>query len=232
MAASGVREFGNDGQGDNGNEDNNQQANSNSDTGGQGGATVAATSGATLVTQPMVCVGPGLAPLSRRLVERIRTNEYVDFTEFPSAKGKGRSMPQPTESHVIVLQAADLVQSRKTIPDYATWSQCFALYVAVFAAEHPRMLGDLMGYQSLIARVSKKYKWPSWVIYDQNFRQEAASAPDQPLSKADPSLYAQCFTGQERSNENWCSKCQGLLVPACVQQLQGPTPSIQVQVRK
>ena len=103
------------------------------------------------------------------------------------------------EGKIIVLQTADLVQTRKMIPDYVTWS-----HVAVLAAHQPERLADLMGYQSLIARVSKKYKWPSWVIYDQNFRQEAIGNPDQPWAT---SLYMQCFTGQELS---WCTKCQGL----------------------
>ena len=179
--------------------------------GGAGSQGIAANvTGPIPAPQPMICVGPGLAPLPRRLVERIKANEYIDFAELPPAKGKGRSIPQPGEGHFIVIQAADLVQSRKTIPDYATWSQCFALYVAARAEAQPRILRDLMGYQSLIARASKKYKWPSWVVYDQNFRQEVAGAPDQVWAKADPSLYAQCFTGQEKNSENWCGRCQGL----------------------
>ena len=84
------------------------------------------------------------------------------------------------------------------------------IYIAVLAAQQPRRLADLMGYQSLIARVSKMYKWPAWVIYDHNFRQEAVGNPDQPWAKAEPSLYTQCFTGQELVSENWCSRCQGL----------------------
>ena len=32
----------------------------------------------------------------------------------------------------------------------------------------------------------------------------------QAWAKADPSIYAQCFTGQTISTENWCSKCQCL----------------------
>ena len=45
------------------------------------------------------------------------------------------------------------------------------------------------------------------VIYDQNFRLEVAG---QVWAKVDPSIYAQCFTGQSVSPENWCSQCQGL----------------------
>lgn len=98
----------------------------------------------------------------------------------------------------------------KTIPDLATWCQCFAVYVAALAPEEPSRLADLMVYQSLIARASQKYKWPSWVVYDQNFRQEAAGNISQAWAKVDPSIYAQCFTVQAISGENWCSKCRCL----------------------
>ena len=140
LAASGVRESNNGSHGENGShgdngcEEGNEPANITRGAGGQEMASTA--TGAMLPTQPMVCVGPGLAPLPRKLVERIKANEFIDFTELPPAKGKGRPIPQPAEGQFIVLQAADLVQSRKTIPDYATWSQCFALYVAALAAEH------------------------------------------------------------------------------------------------
>ena len=92
-----------------------------------------------------------------------------------------------------MVQAADLGQPRRVIPDLATWSQCFTLYVAVLAPSQPR-LADLMAYQSLIAKVSAKFKWPPWVVYDQNFRQDAIGNPQLAWAKVDPSMYAQCFT--------------------------------------
>ena len=98
---------------------------------------------------------------------------------------------------MMVVQAVDLVQSRRMIPDLATWSQCYAVYVAVLAKERPERLPDLMAYQPLIARASRKYRWPSWLVYDQNFRQEAAGNPELQWGSADLSMYTQCFTGQE-----------------------------------
>ncbi len=158
----------------------------------------------------MVSLGTGLPPLPKKLVERIQANEYVDFTELPPARGKGRLNAQHGDNQVVVVQAADLMQSKRVIPDLATWSQCYAVYMAVLLAHQPDRLADLMGYQALIARCSKKYKWPAWVVYDQNFRQDAAGNPELRWAKADPSIYTQCFTGQEASRENWCSKCQGI----------------------
>ena len=158
----------------------------------------------------LVPIGPGFQALPKKLVEKITANEYIDFAELPPAKGKSRPVPQSVEGQVLVVQAADLMQSRRIIPDLATWSQCFALYVAVLAPTQPERIGDLMAYQALIAKASLRYKWPSWVVYDQNFRQEVAGKPNQTWGKVDPSTYTLCFTGQALSAENWCSRCQCL----------------------
>ena len=85
-----------------------------------------------------------------------------------------------------------------------------SLYVAVLAPHQPERLPELMAYQSLIAKASAKFKWPSWVAYDQNFRQDAAGNPQPSWVKADPSIYAQCFTNQAINAENWCDKCHAL----------------------
>ena len=45
-----------------------------------------------------------------------------------------------------------------------------------------------MGYMAQIAKASQRFKWPSWVIYDLNFWQEAASrdSADWPMHTALP----------------------------------------------
>jgi hypothetical protein len=88
--------------------------------------------------------------------------------------------------------------------------ECFALYVAVVVIKLPERILELMAYQSTIAKVSQKYRWPSWIIYDQNFRQETAGNPAQSWGKVDPSVLVHCFTGQAMRAESWCAKCQSL----------------------
>ena len=158
----------------------------------------------------MVTTGAGLAALPKKLVSKILANEYIDFTELPPAKGKARNVPQSLEGQVLVVQAADLMQAQKLIPDLATWVQCFALYANALLTHHPNRMSKMMAYQSIIARASAKYKWPSWVVYDQNFRQEAMNNPSQSWARVEPSIYAQCFTGQAISLKNWHAHCQGL----------------------
>ena len=150
----------------------------------------------------LVQMGCGLPALSKKLMEKIEAGEYVDFTELPPAQGKGRSMSQAFDGQVVIVQAADVVQTRRLIPDLAMWVQCFGLVTAAMARLKPDKLPDMMAYMSIVAKASQKYKWPSWVIYDQNFRMEMAGSSTQSWAKVDPSLYAQCFTGQALSAEN------------------------------
>lgn len=84
------------------------------------------------------------------------------------------SIPQAVEGQIVVIQAADLMESRKLIPDLATWIQCFSIYTAVITTKEPERVKNLLAYTLLIAKCSLKYKWPSWVVYDLNFRQDAA----------------------------------------------------------
>ena len=102
------------------------------------------------------------------------------------------------------------MQARKIIPGLATWVQCFSIYVATLSAKYPARMPELMAYQTIIAKASQRYRWANWVVYDQNFRQEAAGNPHQSWPRVDPSIYAQCFTGQAISAENWCTRCQCL----------------------
>ena len=81
----------------------------------------AATAGGPTTT------GASWGTLPKWLIARIRASEYIDFAELPPAKGKSRKVSQAMEGQVVVVQATDWLQSRKIIPDLATWSQCFAL---------------------------------------------------------------------------------------------------------
>ena len=158
-----------------------------------------------------VATGEGLPALPKRMVDKIIAGEYVDFFELPPAKGKSKGPPQALEGQVVIIQAAELNSSKKVIPDLATWSQCFNLYAAVLIKHHPGRARSLFAYSSLIARCSAKYKWPSWVVYDQNFRQEAAESGNVDWAKVDPSIYTQCFTGAtQNSVEGWCKRCHSV----------------------
>ena len=169
---------------------------------------------AAVKASALVPMGAVLPAISKRMLNKILAGEYVDFTELPPARGKARSVPQSLEGQILIVQSSDLMQARQVIPDLATWVQCFALYAAAIASKHPARQPDLMAYMCTIAKASQKFVWPSWVVYDQNFRQEAANTPGMPWAKVDPSIYAQCFTGMAANPEGWCKRCQSIEHPS------------------
>ena len=56
----------------------------------------------------------GLPAITKKLLQKIRANEYLDFGELPPAKGKTKSVPQSLEGQVIDIQAAELYKQRKS----------------------------------------------------------------------------------------------------------------------
>ena len=156
------------------------------------------------VRSKLVSVGTGLPSLPKKMVDRIISGQYVDFSELPPAKGRARPLPNAEDGHIIVIRAG----TTKLIPDLATWLQCFAVYMAVVTEHDTGRTKSLLAYLSTIPKVSAKYSLPSWVVYDQNIQQEDSRRMN--WSEVEPSIYTQCFTNASMSSENWCKVCQSI----------------------
>ena len=153
-----------------------------------------------------VASAPGLPAISKKLADNILAGNFIDFLELPPAKGRCKLLPA-MEGQLILVQAADLLQTKWLITDLATWSQCFAIYTAIVTLRYPERMPSLMAYLTIVAKASMRYKWPSWVVYDLNFHQNAADTGSTDWSKIDPGLYAECFKGMAIASEGWCSYC-------------------------
>ena len=154
-------------------------------------------------------LGQYFPAVSKKLTDKILRGEYVEFSDLPPARGRVKSIPH-SEGHIVVVQAADLVNTRKVIPDLATWVQCFTLYMAIVVKQEPERASSLLAYMAEVARASMKYRWPSWVVYDKNFRQAAAESGLKDWSNIEPRIYSQCFTGMHISQECWCKDCESI----------------------
>ena len=158
-------------------------------------------------------MAPGVPALKRSLVDLILAGKFADLGELPPARGYGKTpaaLTSDVEGKIVLLQAADYVRSKKHIPDLATWMQCFAIYSAVLLTKYPERAQSLLMYSAVIARLSKKFRWLSWIIYGQYFRQEAADTGKTDWSTIDSSIHTQCFTGMSLSAEGWCSICTSM----------------------
>ena len=100
--------------------------------------------------------------------------------------------------------------TKKTIPDFTTWAQCFVVYAEAILQKQPGRAADLMAYFFATANNARKYKWPSWVVYDQNFRQIMAENQDTVWAKTIPALFTECFIHAQKSQESWCKRCHAI----------------------
>lgn len=152
----------------------------------------------------------GLPALPTRLLHRIWANEYIDFSELPPAKSRPRSLPHHLEGRVLLVHMHELDNSKKAIPDFVTWAQCFAVYAAAILLKQPQRAADLMAYFFETANNARKYRWPSWLVYDQNFRQRMADTQDIEWAKTNPSIFTRCFTNEQKSSDSWCKHCHSV----------------------
>lgn len=115
-----------------------------------------ARAGPSESSSQLVQLGTGLPVLPRRLIEKIEVGEHINFGDLPPAKGKGKPLAQAFEGQLVMIQAADLMQSRRLIPDLATSAQCYGIFIAVVARKLPERIPEFMAYMGLIAKASQK----------------------------------------------------------------------------
>ena len=166
--------------------------------------TTPSNSSASLST--MIVPAPGVQAISKKMADNMLAGVYVDFAELPPAKGRTQNCPV-TDGQIVLVHAAEFMHSKRLIADLSTWIQCFAIYTAVVTSRYPERMPSLMAYMSNISQASSRYRWPSWIVYDINFRQAAAGTGNSDWSKTDPSLYTMIFQNMSIAQEGWCTHC-------------------------
>ncbi len=154
--------------------------------------------------------GKNMPAIPRRVVEKIKRGQYVDFSVLPPAAGSTRATPSHLEGDLVVIRAEDLARSRKLIPDIGVWLQCYVLWMSVALKEEPSRAQEFLAYAFLIAKCSKSFRWPSWILYDQEFRQARAGDRSSRWDEIDACLYTRMFTGRMEEGENWCTLCHSV----------------------
>ena len=159
----------------------------------------------------MTSINSALPALPTKLLHRIWAGEYIDFGDLPPARSKPRSLPHYLQGQVLVLQMQELEGNcKRAIPDFTTWAQCFALYTAAILMRQPERAPDLMAYLFMTTNNARRYRWPSWLVYDQNFRQLMADTRDNVWAKTNPEIFTHCFINAQKSQESWCKICHSV----------------------
>ncbi len=167
-----------------------------------------------------VYIGEGLAPVPRKLADRIWKWEFIDMgellPEFWGLDGKS-GLPQ---------------RKTRVVAEILTWIQCFSAYVSVQSAQHPEATPELMAYMAMIVRASQDFKDLAWVRYDTGFRRQAALTKNQMWSRINTTLYSMCFTSSFRGGSARCELCFGTTHGTSECALQGdPDPEMRDRVK-
>ena len=149
--------------------------------------------------QPKVWVGDGLPPIPKKLHERILKWEFIELSELLPSGALERVQPELEPQKFIIMPGLEVARPRKKpIESITQWIRCFAIYVAVLATEFPDAVPDLLAYMLAIMRAQAEYEEPAWRLYDEAFRDKAASTGNRKWALLDTHLYNQIFTGRAR----------------------------------
>lgn len=127
---------------------------------------------------------PGFLALPKKLTVRLFADEYINFTELSPAKGRCRPPAHELDGKVVLIQATDLMATKKVIPDLATWVQSFAMYTAAITRARARY----DGLHGLHCQMQHEVLLASSDGLRPNFREQAADKGTALWARADPSL--------------------------------------------
>ena len=103
----------------------------------------------------LVSINKGLPALSKGLFDKIGVDEYIDYTDLPTAKGKPRFLSHYLDGQLLLVQLQDLEDSRCIISDFPTWVQRFTVYAAALCMQQSQRFAQLVAYQSKMATYAK-----------------------------------------------------------------------------
>ena len=155
--------------------------------------------GAASAKMPKVWVGDGLPAIPKKLHTRMLNWEFVDLTELRPVGTLEKLNPEPDPHRYIIMPGLEVARaSKKPIEDIQTWIQCFLIYVAVMATKYPSVIPGMVAYMLVIIKAQQEYEEPAWRLYDEAFREKAATTGNRKWALSDPHLYSQLFTGRAR----------------------------------
>ena len=160
------------------------------------------------VPSPPLVLTSLASPFPGRLVDRIRSGQFVEMREllsdnmalFQLLETAGR---QATNQQY--LTASRPARPRE-ITSLTTWVNCFLAYCAIGTSD--MQTRDRLTYARLVIREALQYGGNGWAEYDRVFRQQTAIDPSLPWNNLDPSLVASTFLGSQTERMAFCQFCR------------------------
>ena len=113
----------------------------------------------TLTAEQGIYVGQGMAPVPRKLTERIWQWEFVDMGEMLSDNWLQKG-DEPT------VNPLGLARRKRQVTDINTWIWCFAMFTSVMSRKCPETVPELQAYMVPIMKASSEYSGLALAQYD------------------------------------------------------------------
>ena len=157
------------------------------------------------------CLSCQIPTLPKKLTETILAGEYIDLSDLLPEQLRINTPSHSSSTKEVVIIPESSWDTRRwkkrQITDIATWVEVFSTYILVLSTQFPEYLPELVAYQLSIVKLSKRFRYPSWLFYDVEYRKWAAANRIKTWSKTNSELFALAFTGQA-VGITWCPVCQ------------------------
>ena len=146
--------------------------------------------------QETVNLGVGLAPLPRKLVERIQAGDFVEFGDFPLVAGNASQDSRNDElvDRLLSIGTGERRKPHKEVPNVLLWISCFTLFRRALLLTEPNRGAELDAYGESILEAARSYQWEFVRNYDKKFRAAAVGDMDKSWAVLDVSLFTKEVT--------------------------------------
>ena len=196
-------------------------------TAGSGGPTMSSTSGGSATADSTggspsleesnqlanfigggLILSPAMEPIPPRLVQRIRSGQFIHMRELLSDNMALHQQWEATQGVVDVGSLPASLRPRyREVPSLISWVFCFLAYAAVRAPDEASR--NLLTYCWLLIREALRHSGEGWREYDRLFRSQAAINPLVSWNTICPSLQAATLLGQRGTGGTFCTLCNG-----------------------
>ena len=158
------------------------------------------------IPQGGLTLSPASEPLPQKLVEKIRSGQFVEMKELLA---DNVALTKQLEA-VQGVPAFHLLGTRgprlREVSSITSWCYCFLGYMAVRTTDPDTR--DQLAYAHLLIREANRHGGLGWLDYDRVFRQQAAADPSLRCNTLQPGLQASTILGQRTGHGTFCTLCR------------------------
>ena len=158
-------------------------------------------------TNAGLVLSPAAEPFPHRLVEKVRSRQFVEMRELLSDNISLIHQLEAIQGYTPCHTLGPARPRLREVSSLPTWCYCFLGYIAMLTTDPATR--DQLAYARLIIREALRHGGPGWLDYDRAFRQQAATDPSLRWNTLLPGLLASTVIGQGTGQAiSFCTLCR------------------------